>query len=340
MIPTIEKLAEALMVPGKGILAADESSSTIKKRLASIQIPDTEEDERAFRNVLFTTPNLEEYLSGIILYDATMHRKTDSGLVFPFYLESRGIMPGIKVDKGIQTFPNFPEERISRGLDDLHIRVKEYYEMGARFTKWRSVIRISDTTPTDTVLRANAQVLAQYAAIVQSARMVPIVEPEVIFDEAYTLEKHTLERSREVLTETLGVLFDTLKEMNVSLPGLILKTSMALPGRDSGIPIDPNAVAVETVKALKETVPKETGGVVFLSGGQTPVEATENLNAIGEMGTLPWPVTFSYSRALEEPVLTAWKGLAENTEAAQKALLHRLALNVAARTGAYKREME
>jgi fructose-bisphosphate aldolase class I len=340
MIPTIEKLTEALMVPGKGILAADESASTVAKRLGSIELPDTEENERAFRNVLFTTPNLNEYLSGVILYDATMHRKTDTGLAFPFYLESKGIMPGIKVDKGVDSFPNAPEERISRGLDGLDARLKEYYALGARFTKWRSVIRISDETPTKVVLNANAHVLAQYAAIVQSNHMVPIVEPEVIFDEKYTLEKHTLERSAEVLTETLSILFETLTAYKVSLKGLILKTSMALPGRDSGIAIVPDAVAVETVKALKTAVPSETGGIVFLSGGQTPVEATQNLNAIASMGKQPWPMTFSYSRALEEPVLLAWKGLDENKTTAQQALLKRLSLNVAARNGAYKNELE
>lgn len=340
MIPTIEKLTEALMVPGKGILAADESAGTVAKRLGSIEIPDTEENERAFRNLLFTTPNLEEYLSGIILHDASMHRKTDTGLLFPFYLESRGIIPGIKVDKGIDPFPNFPEEGISRGLDGLSTRLKEYYESGARFTKWRSVIRIGDDMPTETVLRGNAHVLAQYAALVQEQHMVPIVEPEVLFDEKYTLEQHTLKQSAEVVERTLSVLFDTLTEYKVSLPGLILKTSMALPGRESGFPLDPNAVAVETVKALKSAVPSETGGIVFLSGGQTPVEATENLNAIADLGKHPWPVTFSYSRALEEPVLKTWKGLAENTASAQQALLKRLSLNVAARAGGYKRDME
>ncbi len=340
MVPKIEKLAEALMMPGKGILAADESTGTMVKRLSSINLPDNEENERRYRNLLFTTPQIEEYLSGVILYDATIHRAADSGLAFPLLLESKGIMPGIKVDLGLQPLPNHPEEDVSHGLDTLRVRLKEYHELGARFTKWRSVLRISDDTPSALALHKNADVLAHYAAIVQEAHMVPIVEPEVLFDEEYTLEKHTLARSAEVLEDTLSSLFEALEFYKVFLPGLILKTSMALPGRESGKDLDPIAIAKETVRVLKKIVPKETAGIVFLSGGQTPIEATENLNAIAQFDDMPWPVTFSYSRAIEEPVLEAWNGDDVNIAKAQAVLQKRLALNVAARNGKYSKDME
>lgn len=335
MLTSVEDIAKLMMHPGKGILAADESESTMKKRLDSISVPATEENGRRFRDLLFTTPHLEEYLSGVILFDATIRQNSDKGINFSRLLESKGIIPGIKVDKGTELLPNFPKEEISHGLDGLRVRLREYYELGARFTKWRSVIRIGDDTPSDVALHANAQVLAHYAGIVQEQKMVPMVEPEVLFDGT-----HTLERSGEALERTLTTLFDALKAFRVSLKGLVLKTSMALPGRDSGIPLDHHAIALETVKVLKRTVPEETAGIVFLSGGQTPVQATENLNAIAGLGKLPWPVTFSYSRAIEEPVLEVWKGMDQNVEEAQKALLHRLALNVAARKGTYKKEME
>lgn len=334
MNQNLENIAKALVAPDKGILAADESGSTMSKRLASIHVEDSEENGRRFRELLFTTPQVEEYLSGVILFDATIRQSDNTGLAFPRLLESKGIIPGIKVDKGLEALPNFPAEEISHGLDGLRERLQEYYELGARFTKWRSVIRISDETPTDSALRANAHVLAYYASIVQEKNMVPMVEPEVLFDGT-----HTLEHSAEVLQRTLSILFETLQAYKVSLSGLILKTSMALPGSESGIALDPVAIARETVRVLKETVPAETAGVVFLSGGQTPVQATENLNAIAQIGNMPWPVTFSYSRALEEPVLEAWRGLDENTETAQKALQHRLALNVAARKGEYVSEV-
>jgi len=324
-----------MMTPGKGILAADESESTMSKRLTSIGVLDNTENGRRFRDVLFTAPDVEEYLSGVILFDSTIRQSSNSGEPFARLLERLGIMPGIKVDKGLQPVPNFAQEEISHGLDGLRERLDEYYQLGARFTKWRSVIRITDDTPSDTILRANAQVLAYYAAIVQERHMVPMVEPEVLFEGT-----HTLERSGEVLHKTLKYVFEELQAFRVSLSGLVLKTSMALPGSESGIVLNPMLIARETVKVLKDVVPFSTAGIVFLSGGQTPIQATENLNAIALFDNLPWPVTFSYSRALEEPVLEAWKGLDANTVAAQKALLHRLSLNVAARKGVYKKEME
>lgn len=335
MVPSIRELAGRLMAPGKGILAADESISTMNKRLAAVGVAETSESARQYRDVLFSAHGIGDYLSGIILFDETIRQTANNGMPFPHLLEQSGVMPGIKVDKGLISLPGFPNEEVSVGLDGLDERLNEYYIMGARFTKWRSVIRIVDSTPTDTALRANAHVLALYAALVQAHNMVPMVEPEVLFDGT-----HTIEKSADVLRRTLDILFDTLVLYHVSLPGLILKTSMALPGRESGTPVAAPDVARETVSALKDAVPAMTGGVVFLSGGQTPTQATENLNAIAQHSNLPWPVTFSYSRAIEEPVLDAWRGREENRERAQQALMKRLSLNVAARQGHYVRTME
>jgi fructose-bisphosphate aldolase class I len=335
MIPSLDTIAKSLLASDKGILAADESESTMSKRLKSIDVLDSEENGRRFRELLFSTPQLEEYLSGVILFDATLRQTDTNGVPFSQVLASKGIIPGIKVDKGLELLPNFPNEEISHGLDGLRERLSEYHDLGARFTKWRSVIRISEETPSEIALRANAHVLAYYASIVQEHNMVPMVEPEVLFDGT-----HTLERSAEVLQQTLGILFETLQAYRVSLTGLVLKTSMALPGSESGVALEPRDIARETMRVLKETVPPTTAGVVFLSGGQTPLQATENLNAIAQIGPMPWPVTFSYSRALEEPVLEAWRGLDQNIELAQKALQHRLLLNVAARKGVYTKEME
>jgi fructose-bisphosphate aldolase, class I len=335
MVPTIEDLAKQLVAPNKGILAADESASTMRKRLASIQVPETTENGRKFRDLLFTAPKVAEYLSGVIMYDETMRQRSNAGVEFSRLLEREGILPGIKVDLGLVPLTNFPNEEVSRGLDGLDARLSEYYELGARFTKWRSVIRVSDTLPSEVALSANAHVLAQYASIVQEHRMVPMVEPEVLFDGT-----HTLERSREVIENTLKVLFDTLTAYRVNLRGLILKTSMALPGKDSGIPLEPLAIARETVKALRASVPDAVAGIVFLSGGQTAVQATQNLDAIARIGDVPWPISFSYSRAVEEPVLEAWRGLDKNIPDAQRALIHRLECNVKARNGTYQKEDE
>jgi fructose-bisphosphate aldolase class I len=323
------------MTPGKGILAADESVTTMNKRLAAVGVAETSEMARQYRDVLFTTQDLGNYLSGVILFDETIRQNANDTTPFAHLLEMKGVMPGIKVDQGLIPLPNFPNEEVSVGLDGLDARLDEYYSMGARFTKWRSVIRISDTTPTDTALHANAHVLARYAAIVQAHNMVPMVEPEVLYDGT-----HTIEKSAAVIKKTLSVLFDTLIAYRVSLPGLILKTSMALPGKESGTPLHAPDVARETIAALKESVPTQTGGIVFLSGGQTPVQATENLNAMAQNKNLPWPITFSYSRAIEEPVLDAWRGKESNRARAQEALLHRLKLNAAARAGTYTRGME
>ncbi len=323
------------MVSPKGILAADESESTMKTRLDPIGVAHTTENARRMRELFFGTPGAEEYLTGVILYESSLEEKMADGTSFPHVLEQKGIIPGVKVDIGHRDLPNFPDERLSYGLDALEARLEHFYSLGARFTKWRSVIRIGDNIPSDAVLSANAHVLAHYAALVQAHHMVPIVEPEVLYDGT-----HTIERSRDVLERTLAVLFETLRAYRVALPGLILKTSMALPGRESGTPLHAPDVARETVAALTAAVPKETAGVVFLSGGQTPAQSTENLSCIASHGTLPWPVTFSYSRALEEEALRVWGGRDDRVREARDVYLKRLKLVAAARNGSYHKEME
>lgn len=333
MALSLTERAHTLVAPSKGILAADESPSTMQKRLASINVPQTPENGYRFRDLLFTTPNIGTYLSGVILHDDTIHQQATTGVPFAQLLLEQGILPGIKVDLGLAPLANFPDEEVSRGLDTLDTRLKEYVSLGAQFTKWRSVIRITDMLPSDAALHANAHVLAEYAAIVQSHGLVPMVEPEVLFDGT-----HTLLRSQEVLTTTLSVLFEALALYRVDISALILKTSMALPGKESGIPLDPPAIAQATVAAFHASVPHGVAGIVFLSGGQTPDLATQTLNHIGMLGTQPWPITFSYSRALEEPVLQAWQGDDANRQTAQDMLVQRLTYTVAARNGTYTAE--
>lgn len=329
---TPHDIARFLMQPNKGILAADESTRTMEKRFAPIGLEQTAENDRRYRQVLFTTPGIERYLSGVILHDETIRQAADTGTEFVRILDHLDIVPGIKVDLGLAPLTHFPGEEISRGIDTLETRLREYYEMGARFTKWRSVIHISDTSPSLTSLIANAHVLAQYAAMVQEYGMVPIVEPEVLYTGT-----HTVDRSSDVIAHTLATLFDTLAEYRVDLKGLILKTSMALPGKESGTPLDPPTIARETLSALRQSVPSETAGIVFLSGGQTPDQATANLNAIANSGPQPWPLTFSYSRAIEEPVIETWRGKDANIGEAQHTLTTLLQRNVAARNGTYTR---
>ncbi len=333
MVPTPQDIAQALVAPHKGILAADESATTMRKRLASISVAETPENGHRFRDLLFTTPNLGTHLSGVILYDETIRQNASTGIPFTKLLADAGVIPGIKVDLGLVPLYTGSLEEVSRGLDTLDARLAEYYELGARFTKWRSVIRITDTLPTEASLVANAHVLAQYAVAVQARGMVPMVEPEVLFDGT-----HTLEQSREVITRTLTILFDTLKAYQVDLRALILKTSMALPGKESGTALVPADIAAATVAALTQAVPAEVAGIVFLSGGQTPEQATQNLNAIAQLGTQVWPITFSYSRALEEPVLQAWKGDDAAGESAQAVFIKSLTDTVSARNGTYTGE--
>lgn len=331
----LQTIASQLMAQGKGILAADESTESMNARLALYGIKKTPEARRDFRDILLSTPDVEKYISGVILYEETLRDKTKKDIPFTDLLKSKKILAGIKVDKGKMPLPNFAGEEVTEGLDGLSARLHEYFDMGARFTKWRAVVKIGDDTPTDAALVANMHAMARYAALVQQEHMVPMVEPEVLLD-----GNHTQAQCGEVLRHALEILFGELVAYKVDLSGLILKTSMVLPGKDSGTHAQPLEVARETVAALVETVPKEVAGVVFLSGGQTPTEATENLQAIAKLGGMPWPVTFSYSRALEEPVLTTWKGKITNIAAAQKAFTKRLVLNSQARDGKYAPENE
>ncbi len=319
-----------LMQPGKGILAADESDATAGKRLEIAHLPNQSGNRQDFRELLFTAPGIEEYLSGVILYDSTIRETTDQGIPFPDILVARGIVPGIKVDMGPKPLPESAGEVITRGLDGLEARCEEYYEIGARFTKWRAVLTIDEGIPTDACLELNATHMAEYALIAQAQGMVPIVEPEVIF-----AGTHSLEVAEEVTTRALTTLFSVLKKYKVDLKGVILKSSMVLAGDAHKEQSSSDDVASATLRTFKLSVPREVGGIVFLSGGQTPKRATENLNAIAGFGKQPWPITFSYSRAIQEPVLMAWQGKPENVSSAQKMLLFRSRMNSLAQQGKY-----
>lgn len=320
-----------LMQEGKGILAADESDATAGKRLEIAGLPNQPGNRQDFREIMFTAPGIEEYMSGVILYDSTIRENTDAGVPFVDVLAARGIVPGIKVDRGTRELPGFPGEVVSEGLDELTVRLREYYDLGARFTKWRAVVNISDRTPSDEVLRLNATQCALYALQVQASGMVPIVEPEVIFEGG-----HTLEKAEAVTTRTLQILFEVLRIYKVDLRGLILKSSMVLAGSQNSLQSSAQDVAIATIRTFQLGVPREVGGIVFLSGGQTPKRSTENLNAIQQVGKQAWPITFSFSRALEEPVLTTWQGKPENIPSAQKALLESLRQNSLAQQGKYE----
>lgn len=325
----------ALMAPGKGILAADESDSTAGKRLEMVNLPNEPEHRQDFRELLFTAPGIEEYLSGVIMYDSSIKNTTDDGVPFPDVLTARGILPGIKVDRGTRELYGFVGETVTQGLDDLVNRFAEYYNLGARFAKWRAVITIGDTTPTDQCLEMNAITMARYASLAQAAGIVPIVEPEVIF-----AGDHDLRQAELVTTKTLDVLFHFLQKYKVDLKGTVLKSSMVLAGDAHKEQTSPEEVASATLRTFYMSVPHETGGIVFLSGGQTPKRATENLNAIKKLGEQPWPITFSFSRAIEEPFLTTWQGKEENADEAQKMLLHTLKMNGLALSGKYDAEKD
>lgn len=324
------KTVVQLMQSGKGILAADESDTTAGKRLAISNLPNQPGNRQDFRELLLTAPGIEEYLSGVILYDTTIRESTDQGVPFVDVLVARGIVPGIKVDMGIKPIPNFEGEGVTRGLDGLDERFKEYYAVGARFAKWRGTITIDQHTPTDECLEMNAVQMAQYALIAQENGIVPIVEPEVMFPGT-----HSIDRAEEVTTKTLNILFTALKKYRVDLKGLILKSSMVLAGDTYKEQSAPDEVASATLRTFKLSVPRTVGGIVFLSGGQSPKRATENLQAIASFGKQAWPITFSYSRAIQEPVLIAWQGKPENIPQAQKTLLYRVKMNGLAQLGKY-----
>jgi fructose-bisphosphate aldolase class I len=331
----MEKTARAMVAPGKGLLAADESAGTAKKRFDSIGVESTEETRRAYREMLFTTPGLSQYVSGVILFDETLRQNTKDGLNFGKYLEKNGIIPGIKVDAGAHDMALHPGEKVTEGLDKLAERMKEYFGMGARFAKWRAVITIGDGIPTQACLDANAHALARYSAICQEASIVPIVEPEVLLDGSHSAETSEAEHLR-----TLETLFHELATQDVSLEHVILKASMCVSGnknpKQAGVP----EVAERTLRVLKRTVPAALPGVVFLSGGQTDENATAHLDAMNRMGGAPWPLTFSYSRALQHVALTTWRGQAGNVAAAQKAFAHRAHMNSLAARGQWSAEAE
>ena len=331
----LEAMAKKLVAPGKGILAADESSGTIEKRLKSINVPSTQENRRAYREILFTTAGTGEFISGVILFDETIRQKTRDGRTFVEALEQQGIIPGIKVDKGAKAMANFPGENITEGLDGLRDRLAEYRQLGARFAKWRAVIAIGDGIPTRACIASNSEALARYAALCQEGDLVPIVEPEVLMDGT-----HTIERYFEVTEQTLRSVFDALADHRVVLEGMLLKPNMVLSGKDCPQQASVQEVAEATVRCLKRVVPAAVPGIVFLSGGQTDLQATEHLNAMNQIEDLPWQLSFSYGRALQAPVLKAWKGDPAKVADAQKAFHHRALCNSKARFGKYNEEME
>jgi fructose-bisphosphate aldolase class I len=325
---TLENTARILCTPGKGLLAADESNTTCQKRFNAVGIECTEESRRAYRQILVTTLGVERYLSGVIFFDETFWQKTDQQLPFREYLKDHDVLPGIKVDKGLVDFPGFENEKITNGLDDLPERIQKYADAGAKFAKWRAVITIGENIPTYECIGANAFILARYARICQDAGVVPIVEPEVLYDGS-----HTAQKCEETIADTLDTLFQTMETFRVYLPGAVLKTSMVLPGKDSQVSMDHDDVAKRTCRVLHEHVPKELGGVVFLSGGQTPNDAFMNLNRTVKIGGHPWGVTYSYSRALQDQVLKTWAVNQQMIDHVQSVYMRKLAFAAAASKG-------
>jgi len=328
--------AKAMVARGKGILAMDESTPTIHKRFQKLGIEDSVDNRRAWRELLLTTPGLANHVSGAILYDETIRQKLADGTPFPEHLKKIGILPGIKVDAGAKELAGFPGEKVTEGLDGLRERLAEYKKMGARFAKWRAVITIGKGIPSHACIQANAHALARYAALCQETGLVPIVEPEVLID-----GDHTLERCYDASRATLRRVFSELAMQQVDFGGMILKASMVLSGKSCPQHAGIQEVADATVRCLLNTVPAAVAGVAFLSGGQTPEEASAHLNAMNATyRNLPWPLSFSYARALQDPAMQAWKGSAANLAAAQKQLAHRARLNGAATLGNYNAGME
>jgi len=331
----LSKTAAAMVAKGRGVLAADESSGTCEKRFTSVGVECTEDTRRTYRNLLFSAPGVEQYLSGVILFDETARQKAPDGSLVPQYLAKKWILPGIKVDKGVANIPFTAEEKVTEGLDGLQKRMKEYFDLGCRFAKWRAVITIGEGIPTHTCLYANAHALARYAAICQEASIVPMIEPEVLLD-----GDHTVERSEEVHEEALRATYAAMAAYKVSVEHLILKTSMVVSGKDNPRQAGVDEVAERTVRVLKRTVPAAQPGIVFLSGGQSDEAATAHLNAMAAMKGLPWPLTFSYSRALQNAALKTWRGQAGNVAAAQKAFHHRAYMNGLASQGKWRADLE
>ena len=332
----LKSVAKAIVAKQKGVLAADESNPTIKKRFDSIKVESTEENRRRYREILITTEGIEYYIGGVILFDETLRQSTQDGTPFARLLSSRGIVPGIKVDKGAKALALYPGDKISEGLDGLRDRLVEYKQMGAKFAKWRAVIEINEhNVPTAFSIRANAHVLARYAALCQELDIVPIVEPEVLMDGA-----HSIERCEVVTSRVLEAVFTELDAHRVLFEGMLLKPNMVIAGMKCAHQESAQQVAEATIRCMARYVPTAVPGIVFLSGGQSAEDATDHLNAMNTMGPHPWQISFSYGRALQAPVLVAWKGQEGHLAAAQKTFLKRCQLNGLARDGKYARAME
>ena len=331
----LEGTVNAIVAPGKGILAADESTPTMGGRLSQVGAENTENNRRDFRELLFTTENMEENISGVILFDETLRQQSAGEGMLTDNLIKKGVIPGIKVDKGAKNLANTSNEKITEGLDGLRDRLNEYFELGARFDKWRAVITIGEGIPTDYCIDANAHALARYSALSQEAGLVPIVEPEVLMT-----GNHSIETCYEVTKKTLNSTFAELRAQGVHLPGILLKPNMIISGLDCSTQAGPDEVAEQTIRCFTECVPSEVLGIVFLSGGQTSIEATDHLNRMNSMGPHPWELSFSYGRALQHDPLMTWNGSNENKGIAQETFLKRAKLNGLARYGNYNTDME
>lgn len=323
----LENLAKLLVAPGKGILAADESFPTIEKRFLNIGIASTENLRREYRELLFTAPGIENFISGIIMFDETIKDKISEGTPFHEVLSKKGIIPGIKVDEGLENMTGYPGDKLTKGINNLAERLNEYKKLGAKFAKWRAAFSISEVNPSIQCVEENANRLATYASICQANHFVPIVEPEVLMD-----GNHNIDRCYEVTRSVLRIVFLKLKEKNINFKGMLLKPNMVLPGKESGDKGTPEIIAQKTIEVLKEVVTQDVPGIVFLSGGQTPDEATNNLRAMNKIGS-PWQLSFSFGRALQDPALKAWMGKNENIKIAQQEFLTRAKMNSEARYG-------
>ena len=332
---TLEEIAEYIVSDGKGILAADESNPTCGKRFDSIGVESTESNRRDYREMLFRSSGMKDNIGGVILFDETIRQNAQDGTPLVELIKNQGALPGIKVDKGLAPLDSSPEETLTQGLDGLDERCKEYFKLGAKFTKWRAVIKISDDIPTDACIQANMEALARYAKIVQQNNMVPMVEPEVLMD-----GNHSIERCYEVTSKSLNTLFKCLKDQGVNIAGTILKPNMVTSGSTAEAQASIQEVAEMTVQCLKENVPSDLPGITFLSGGQSDVNATAHLDAMNKIGGFSWKLSFSYGRALQQPSLKAWLGKEENVPQAQEALSHRALMNKLAANGAWNLDLE
>ena len=336
MIPkTLEEIANYIVSDGKGILAADESSGTIEKRFKSINVESTEDNRRKYREMLFRSPVMAQAIGGVILFDETLRQKSSDGDYLRNVILDHGSLPGIKVDQGVKEFEGGSDEKITTGLDGLHERCQEYEKLGAKFTKWRAVINVSDEIPSNNCISENMNALAEYALIAQQSNMVPIVEPEVIMDGS-----HSVERCHEVTNQTLLVLFEMLDKKNVNIKGTLLKPNMVVSGTENNYQAPIEEVAEKTLQCLKSSVPDELPGIVFLSGGQSDLDATAHLDAMNKIGGFKWKLSFSYGRALQQAALKTWAGKDDNLEAAQKAFSHRAVMNMKAAQGQWDKSLE